>query len=91
MDITRSVCCHRLSFVNLASCPHCGKAFSAGTLQSQARAEDKAFNNKVYVLFLAVFVALTVVSIFILSQQPTRPPATSHLEHALNDYGEITL
>ena len=91
MDITRSVCCHRLSFVDLVSCPHCGKAFSAGMLQSQARAEDKAFNKKVYALFLAVFVVLAVVSIFILSQHVTSPPAASRIEHVWNDYHEITL
>ena len=87
MDITRSMCCHRLSFVNLVSCPHCGKTFSPGTLQSQARAEDKAFNKKVYALFLAVFVVLAVWSIFIFSRQP----AARHLEHALNNYDETTL
>ena len=81
MDITRSNCCHRLSFVNLASCPHCGKACSPGTLQSQARAEDKTFNKKVYALFLAVFVTLALASIFILSQYPTNAPAASHIEH----------
>src|ERR1043165_327596 len=89
MDITRSKCCHRLSFVNLASCPHCGKAFSPGMLQSQARAEHKAFNKQVYAVFLAAFVVLAVVSIFLLAQQQTKPPAASHLERVLSDYDEI--
>lgn len=91
MDINRSTCCHRLSFVNLVSCPHCGKAFLSGTLKSQALAEDKLFNKKVYALFLAVFVFLAVASIFILSQQSAKPPAASHLEHLLNDYDAIVL
>ena len=91
MDITRSMCCHRLSFVNLVSCPHCGKAFSPGTLKSQALAEDKSFNKKVYALFVAAFVVLAAVSIFVLSQRPSKPVAASHLEHVLNDYDEITL
>jgi hypothetical protein len=67
MDITKSTCSSRLSFVNAVSCPHCGKAFPPGKLKAKAVAEDKAFNRKVYGLFFASFVALPV-SIFILSQ-----------------------
>jgi hypothetical protein len=81
MDITKSTCCRRLSFVNAVSCPHCGQAFPPGTLKAKALAEDKAFNKKVYVLFLAALVALAAVSIFILSQHPSKPPAAGHLEH----------
>ena len=81
MDITRSTCCRRLSFVNRASCPHCGQAFLPGTLQARAVAEDRAFNQKVYGLFLVVFIALAAVSVFILLQHPAKSPAVSHLEH----------
>jgi hypothetical protein len=80
MDITRSACCHRLSFVNLVSCPHCGKAFTPGTLKARALAENKAFSKKIYALFLVAFIALAAVSIFIVSQHPSSSPAVSHLE-----------
>lgn len=81
MDITRSACCRRLSFVNLASCPHCGKAFPPATLKAKGLAEDKAFNRKVRALFLAVFVVWAVVSIFILAQHVSKQPAANKLEH----------
>jgi len=81
MDITKSTCCHRLSFVNAVSCPHCGEAFPTGALKSKALAEDKAFNRKVYVLFLAAFVVLAAVSIFILSQHPSKPTDDGHLQY----------
>lgn len=71
MDITKSTCCNRLSFVNAILCPHCGKAFQPGTLKAKAVAEDKAFNRKAYGLLFAAFVALVAVSIFILSQHPS--------------------
>lgn len=83
MDITRSKCCRRLTFVNVASCPHCGKAFSPGTLQSKALAEDKEFNKKINALFLAVLVALAAMSIFIFSQYPAKPTAASYPDHVL--------
>ena len=91
MDITRSTCCHRLSFVNLVLCPHCGKTFLPGLLKSKALAEDKAFNKKLNALFLSVFVALALVSVFLLLQHPAKSPAVSHLEQVLHDYDEITL
>ena len=81
MDITKSTCCRRLSFVNAVSCPHCGEAFQPGTLRAKALAEDKAFNRKVYALFLAAFVVLAAVSIFILSQHPSKPTDAGHLQY----------
>ena len=71
MDITKSTCCNRLTFINVILCPHCGKAFQSETLKGKAVAEDKAFNRKTYGLFLAAFVALVAVSTFILSQHPS--------------------
>lgn len=91
MDMTKSTCCHRLSFVNLASCPHCGKGFSPGELKSKARAEDKAFDKKIYALFLAVFIVLAVVSIVILSQHASNLPAASHTSNRLNHYDDLAL
>jgi len=58
MDITKSTCCRRLSFINLVSCPHCGNALPPGALKAKALAEDRAFNRKGYVLFLAAFLIL---------------------------------
>jgi hypothetical protein len=65
MDITKSSCCHRLSFTNAASCPHCGRAFQPGTLAAKAVAEDKAFDRKANVLFLVAFLALPVLLLFL--------------------------
>jgi hypothetical protein len=81
MDIIKSTCCRRLSFVNALSCPHCGEAFPTGALKAKALAEDKAFNRRVYVLFLAAFLALAAVSILILSQRPAKPAPESHLQY----------
>ena len=83
MDITKSTCCRRLTFVNVASCPHCGNAFPAGALQDKAIAEVKAFNRNINALFLAVLVALAAVSIFIFWQRPSKPLAVSHADHVL--------
>ena len=58
MDITKSNCCRRLAFVNLVSCPHCGKCFQPGSLAAKAVAETRAFNRKAYVIFLAAFLTL---------------------------------
>ena len=58
MDITKSTCCRRRSFINLVSCPHRGNAFPAGTRKAKAFAEDKAFNRKGYALFLAALLIL---------------------------------
>jgi len=65
MDITKSTCCRRLSFINLASCPHCGNALPAGTLKAKALLEDKAFNRKGYALCLAAFLVLPPALFFI--------------------------
>jgi hypothetical protein len=65
MDITKSTCCRRLSFINLVSCPDWGNALPPGTLKAQALAEDKAFNRKGYALFLAAFLVLPPALFFI--------------------------
>lgn len=65
MNLTKSLCCRRISFTNAASCPHCGKAFQAGTLKAKAVAEDKAFNRNAHVLFIIAFVVLPAVLFFL--------------------------
>lgn len=55
MDITKSFCCRRLCLTNALSCPHCGKGFQPGSLEAKAVAENKAFDRKLLVTFLAVF------------------------------------
>ena len=68
MNITKSLCCRRLSFINATSCPHCGVAFQDGSLRSKAVAEDKAFDRKARVLFIIAFLAVPVV-LFVLQFQ----------------------
>ncbi len=58
MNITRSLCCHRLCLTNSLSCPHCGKGFQPGSLDAKADAENIAFDRKTYVIFLAAFLIL---------------------------------
>ena len=65
MNLTKSLCCRRLSFTNAGSCPHCGKTFQPGTLETKAAAEDKAFERKARVLFIIAFVALPAVLFFL--------------------------
>ena len=65
MDLTKSLCCHRLCFTNTASCPHCGEPFQPGALKAKAFAEDKAFEMKAHALFLAAFLVLPVVMLFV--------------------------
>lgn len=65
MDLTKSLCCHRLCFTNTACCPHCGEPFQPGALKAKAVAEDKAFVRRVHTLFLAAFLALPVVLLFV--------------------------
>jgi rRNA maturation protein Rpf1 len=68
MNITKSLCCRRLSFINATSCPHCGAAFQTGSLKSKAVAEDKAFDRKARVLFIIAFLAVPAV-LFVLQIQ----------------------
>ena len=65
MDITKSTCCRRLSFVNLVSYPHCGKSFQPGSLAAKAVAENRVFNRKAYVIFLAALLTLPLALFFI--------------------------
>ena len=65
MDITRSLCCHRLCFSNAASCPHCGEPFQPGALKAKAVAENKAFEMKARALFLIALLALPAVLLFV--------------------------
>jgi len=65
MSLTRSLCCHRLSFTDTAFCPGCGKTFQPGELQAQAVAEEKAFSMKANALFLGLFLTLLVVLILV--------------------------
>jgi hypothetical protein len=65
MDLTKSLCCHRLCFTNAASCPHCGKAFQPGALKAKAVAEGKAFELKARALFLVAFLAVPAVLLLI--------------------------
>jgi hypothetical protein len=65
MNITKSLCCHRLCFTNTASCPHCGESFQPGALKAKAVAEDKAFEMKAHALFLAAFLALPALLLFV--------------------------
>jgi hypothetical protein len=58
MNITKSLCCHRLCLTNALSCPHCGKSFQPGALDAKADAENKAFDRKGYAIFLAAFLIL---------------------------------
>ena len=68
MSLTRSPCCHRLSFTDTAFCPSCGKTFQRGELQAQAVAEERAFSMKAYALFLGAFLTLLWMFIFVLFQ-----------------------
>jgi len=65
MNITKSLCCHRLCFTNAASCPHCGEPFQPGALKAKAVAEDKAFELKARALFLLVFLAFPAVLLLV--------------------------
>ena len=65
MNLTKSLCCHRLCFTNLASCPHCGRPFQSGTLRAKAVAEEKAFDTKANVLFLAALVVVPALLLFV--------------------------
>jgi hypothetical protein len=58
MEITKSLCCHRLCLTNTLSCPHCGKAFQPGSLAAKAIAENTAFTRRIYAIFLAAFLIL---------------------------------
>jgi hypothetical protein len=58
MNITKSLCCHRLCLTNALLCPHCGKGFAAGSLAAKADAENAAFDRKSHVMFLAAFLIL---------------------------------
>jgi hypothetical protein len=49
----------------VASCPHCGKPFQSGTLRAKAVAEEKAFDRKANVLFLAALVVVPAVLLFV--------------------------
>ncbi len=69
MDLTKSLCCHRLCFTNAASCPHCGQAFQPGALKAKAVAEDKAFEMKARTLFLVAFLAVPAVLLLLLQFQ----------------------
>jgi hypothetical protein len=64
MELTKSLCCHRFCFTNAASCPHCGKAFQPVALKA-AVAEDKAFDKSARALFLAAFIAVPAVLLFV--------------------------
>ena len=65
MSLTRSPCCHRLSFTDTAFCPSCGKTFQRGELQAQAVAEEKAFSMKANALFLGLLLTLLGVLSFV--------------------------
>ena len=65
MGLTRSLCCHRLSFTDAAFCPSCGKTFQPGALQAKAIAEEKAFSMKANALFLGAFLTLLGVLTFV--------------------------
>jgi hypothetical protein len=84
MGLTKSLCCHRLCFTNVDSCPHCGRAFPPGTLKAKAVAEDKAFDRKAHVLFLAAF-ALAAVLVLVPHQSYFRgtpkPIDNGHLQY----------
>lgn len=58
MNLTKSLCCRRLCFTNVATCPHCGKPFQSGTLKAKASAEDSAFDKKSHALFLAALIVV---------------------------------
>ena len=58
MNLTKSLCCRRLCFTNVATCPHCGKPFQSGTLKAKAIAEDSAFDRKSQALFLTALIVL---------------------------------
>jgi hypothetical protein len=58
MEITKSLCCHRLCLTNALSCPHCGKRFQPGSLAAQAVAENTAFARRNNAIFLAAFLIL---------------------------------
>lgn len=68
MGLTRSLCCHRLSFTDATFCPSCGKTFQPGDLQAQAVAEEKAFAVKAYSMFVGAFLILLWMLIFVLFQ-----------------------
>ena len=68
MSLTRSLCCHRLSFTDTAFCPSCGKTFQPGELQEQAVAEEQAFSMRAYAIFLGAFLTLLWMLIFVLFQ-----------------------
>ncbi len=50
---------------NAASCPHCREPFQPGALKAKAVAENKAFEMKARVLFLAAFLALPAVLLLV--------------------------
>jgi hypothetical protein len=65
MSLTRSLCCHRLSFTDTACCPTCGKTFQPGALHAKAVAEARAFSIKAHAIFLGIIVTLLGVLIIV--------------------------
>ncbi len=66
MSLTHCPGCHRLTFINAASCPSCGVAFQPGALLAMARTEDRAFRRKGGALLLAPLLLILAVSLFML-------------------------
>ena len=64
MSLTRSPCCHHLSFNDTEVCPWCGQAFEAGALGRIAIAGEKAFNRNAYAIFFSVFLGSLAVLLF---------------------------
>ena len=64
MSLTRSPCCHHLSFSDAAMCPWCGQAFESGALERVAIAGEKAFKRHAYAIFLSMFVGWLAVLLF---------------------------
>jgi hypothetical protein len=53
MNITKCPSCGRLCFSDAPFCPSCAVAFQAGELNAKADAEERAFNRKWNLIFIA--------------------------------------
>ena len=75
MSLTKCPGCSRLCFSKYASCPNCSRVFEVGELDAKVNAEDRAFNRKANIVFLAVFLILMGALVLVaLRPQPNNLP-----------------
>ena len=67
MSLTHCPDCHRLCFINSASCPSCAASSRPGVLSAAAAAEEKSFMRKGGIMFLVPIVsALALLAVMLM-------------------------